>query len=161
MQYHGANRLGGNSMLGAVYGGFTAAKALINSGFYMSTKEILPETGSYNGESENLKEASPVLIKEVRDILISALGIVRNEKELLEADDKIDKIIMRNGFNEREKNRLYTAKAMIISAILRKESRGAHFREDYPERNDEYRGMTEALFKNGKVEVSFKRFEED
>ncbi len=161
MQYHGANRLGGNSMLGAVYGGFTAAKALINSSFNMSTKEILPETGSYNGESENLKEASPVLIKEVRDILISALGIVRNEKELLEADDKIDKIITRNGFNEREKNRLYTAKAMIISAILRKESRGAHFREDYPERNDEYRGMTEALFKNGKVEVSFKRFEED
>lgn len=179
--YHGANRLGGNSLLGAIYGGRkaaeSAAKTVVGLDSLSNTTEgvtraiekplyttkvvtnqveknrIPLEIEAYNEEYEDARES---FIIEVRDILLSSLGIVRNETLLNEGIAALDKLALRQ-LNEREKERLTLAKALILSALCRKESRGANYREDYPERNDEYKGLTKAYLDNGNVNVNIWR----
>ena len=163
LAYHGANRLGGNSLLGAIYGGRKAAETVIalthNEGKSDKTnesatiQEITTDVEKYKTEFENAKES---FIIEVRDILFKAMGIVRNEKMLSEGLAALDKISERN-LNERETDRLRLAKALILSALYRKESRGANYREDYPERNDEYKGMTRAIINSDTVNIEMWR----
>ena len=163
LAYHGANRLGGNSLLGAIYGGRKAAETVIalthNEGKSDKTnesatiQEITTDVEKYKTEFENAKES---FIIEVRDILFKAMGIVRNEKMLSEGLAALDKLSERN-LNERETDRLRLAKALILSALYRKESRGANYREDYPERNDEYKGMTRAIINSDTVNIEMWR----
>ena len=145
-QYHGANRLGGNSMLGALYGGRRVAETVLR-------ESALPDADSIPvTEAEPLTEpASPAFIGEVRDILLSGLGIVRNEEQLTDALERLRSV---HAQNQRERDRLYLAEAMLISALERRESRGAHYREDYPETREEYRKMSNARF-DDRVEITF------
>ena len=179
--YHGANRLGGNSLLGAIYGGRkaaeSAAKTVVGVDSLFNTTEgvtraiekplyttkvvtnqveksrIPIEIETYNAEFEDARES---FIIEVRDILLSSLGIVRNETLLNEGIAALDKLALRQ-LNEREKERLTLAKALILSAFCRKESRGANYREDYPDRNDDFKGLTKAYLNQGNVNIELWR----
>ena len=166
--YHGANRLGGNSLLGAIYGGRKAAestaKAVLGVGTVESvTTEVVTkppeeiittsEMETYNAEFEDARES---FIIEVRDILLSALGIVRNETLLNEGLEALEKLSFRK-LNGREKDRLNLVKALVLSALFRKESRGANYREDYPDRNDEFKGLTRAYLKEENVNIEIWR----
>ena len=194
--YHGANRLGGNSLLGAIYGGRkaaeSAAKTVLGVGTVesgttegvtigveissnttegvtraiekpLNTIEVVtnpvekiittPEKETY---SEEFEDASESFIIEVRDIILSALGIVRNENMLNEGLEALDKLALRQ-LNGREKDRLNLAKALVLSALFRKESRGANYREDYPDRNDEFKGLTRACLTEGNVNIEIWR----
>ena len=163
LAYHGANRLGGNSLLGAIYGGRKAAETIITlthkeeksdkSNESATIQEITTDVEKYKVEFENAKES---FIIEVRDILFKAMGIVRNEKMLSEGLAALDKI-SESKLSEREKDRLRLAKALILSALYRKESRGANYREDYPERNDVYKGMTRAIINGDTVNIEMWR----
>ena len=88
--------------------------------------------------------------------MLSALGIVRNEALLNEGLTAIAKLSNRQ-LNEREKDRLSLAKALILSALYRKESRGANYREDYPDRNDYYKGLTKACLSEGNINIELWR----
>ena len=179
--YHGANRLGGNSLLGAIYGGRkaaeSAAKTVVGLDSLSNTTEgvtraiekplyttkvvtnqveknrIPLEIEAYNEEYEDARES---FIIEVRDILLSSLGIVRNETLLNEGIAALDKLALRQ-LNEREKERLTLAKALILSALCRKESRGANYREDYPDRNDKFKGLTKAHLNEGNINIEIWR----
>ena len=163
LAYHGANRLGGNSLLGAIYGGRKVAEtviALINQEEKLdkniesdTIQEITTDVEKHKTEFENAKES---FIIEVRDILFKAMGIVRNEKMLSEGLAALDKI-SESKLSEREKERLRLAKALILSALYRKESRGANYREDYPERNDVYKGMTRVIINGDTVNIEMWR----
>jgi succinate dehydrogenase / fumarate reductase flavoprotein subunit len=131
--YHGANRLGGNSLLGAIYGGITAANSLHmdwNDDFFADDLTDVPTDTSVD---------SPNLIYEISDILYGALGIVRNEKDMKKALEQIGKLIDENRENKANLRRLNLAKMMVLSAIERKESRGAHYRSDYPNRDENFK----------------------
>ena len=141
-KYHGANRLGGNSMLGALFGGQTAA---LNASKNIFDSYIIKEKES------DLSISSPEIRQRTRDILLSGLGIVRNETELCEALHKLNELSRKNNINDIDKSRLELSKAMVISAIERKESRGAHSRSDYPETKPEYRRHSITALKNGKI----------
>ena len=116
--YHGANRLGGNSMLGAITGGIISSNDIINSN--LNIKNELEEV-SYVEQTYN-----PKYLKLLTAILIDSLSIVRDETNLIKGIKKIDEIILSNNLNEFELNKFLLAKAMILSANERKESRGAH-----------------------------------
>ena len=59
--------------------------------------------------------------------------------------------------NEAEKRRLYLALAMVQSAIHRKESRGAHKRVDYPERDDKnFRKQSVVCFDGGQITLTLR-----
>ncbi len=158
-QYHGANRLGGNSMLGALYGGRTAANAIIDG--------IKNKTGFSDEEPEFLdisdepfaKEASSVLIEKISEILLGGLGIVRNENDLKNSLEKLSEL-EKKPRNEREKNRIALAFAMLLSALERKESRGAHYREDFPEKDESFRKSGLAVFDDGKIRIEYREIPE-
>ncbi len=211
-QYHGANRLGGNSILGAIYGGQVTAESIFKkmsqkdatfenvisesmlsesvvsesvTSASISSKNVISESvTSESVTSESVTSESitskKIISKEaltkhqikysdddnrsrtdfilkIRDILMSAMGIVRHEETLLEAKKKLDNL-KEEAYCIEEENRLKLAIAMIESARIRKESRGAHYREDYSKTDDNYKGRTLASFRDGNGEVKLCRF---
>lgn len=155
---HGANRLGGNALAETqVFGsraGENAAKICKNSEFETNNKLVeqeesriksLIKKGTYN----------PVDLKqELKNIMWNDVSIIRNEKGLnkalknilnLEKKTKDMNIPDLKQYNKslidglELINMIDVAKLVVKSAIIRRESRGAHFREDFPETKDEWK----------------------
>jgi aspartate oxidase len=82
--------------------------------------------------------ATPEIVAKTADILCNALGIVREEATMQSALNEIEKLIAENQNRPNDLPRLYLAAAMLSSAISRKESRGAHYRSDFPQRDEKY-----------------------
>ncbi len=156
-QYHGANRLGGNSMLGAIYGGRVAAEA--------AAEELRPcDTSSpqaVNTEtSESNLSADPARTSRVGEILTAALGVLRDEETLCSALDTLRELPVPQ--SETDRNRDLLAEAMLLSALERRESRGAHTRTDYPERDDEhFAKLSVAVFDGSGVKVTYAEAADD
>lgn len=144
---HGANRLASNSLLECAI----CASELAN---YLSfanhqTSNIIDETildtiKKYDFDSDSLDadyDIDPLSLKHnLKNIMWEYVGILRDENNLHIALNKVKEIesIFNNKYkcptiNHYElRNLILVAKMIIISAIKRKESRGAHFRIDYP-----------------------------
>ena len=159
-QYHGANRLGGNSMLGALYGGRVSAEWAIADG---ASRPEGWEKGDFgqcigSGTAEGtmpLEEPASVdFISRLSAVLLHGLGIVRNEESLKKALEHIGEDF--SAQNVRERNRLILAEAMLRSALVRKESRGAHFREDYPEQSEAFRKISVAEYVGTEVLINLR-----
>lgn len=149
-------------MLGALFGGKTAAESVIEE---LSGEDNAPETepAAYEGTDEYSDPASPELIEKISHILLESMGIVRSESGISAALDRLRALgndAPAGGYNAREQNRLRLAEAMLLSALERRESRGAHYREDYPEKREEYRRTTVAELKGGRTEISFRELPE-
>ncbi len=178
--YHGANRLGGNSLLAAFYGGQVAAKSIAES--YSPDGNGAADFSHFaSEETEKLRKAgetkSKFPVMYIRDMLAEDmnkyLGIARTEKELLKGRETLDFYLDaasklnydRNVlpyFNYSLQGILVLAKAVLVSAISRKETRGAHFRTDYPERDDNYAAASIISFNDGAYELYYdfeKKFE--
>ena len=153
-QYHGANRLGGNSLLGAIYGGKIAADTA-------AAEYLSPLETSCSSQSTEVDEISHCDTNALRNILAESLGIVRCEQTLSEAIDKINILLSNKMFDNAEINRFLLGKAMLLSALERKESRGAHFRSDYPVQNDaDFKKTTVCSCNGGILSVEFEEIPE-
>jgi succinate dehydrogenase / fumarate reductase flavoprotein subunit len=153
--YHGANRLGGNSLLGAIYGGRVAAES-VYADCVEKSAEGSNEYGAFKVEEKVLSPTSPLLVRELSDILYSALGIVRNETEMQTALKKVGKLEEENRENIAAMRRIALAKMMLNSAIYRKESRGAHYRSDYPNRDEQFQRYIKCDYSGVIDELSIK-----
>ena len=146
-QYHGANRLGGNSMLGALYGGKVAASAARQ---YAKTLDW--QKAHWTEAAPDWKAAvhpDPAVDESIAEVLRQALGIFRTEEELIRALEQLT-AIDQEGLTLIDRNRLLLARAMVMSAMNRKESRGAHTRQDYPDRDDQDFRKTSVVTYDGK-----------
>lgn len=168
-QYHGANRLGGNSLLGAIHGGFIASQnAVLNE--FSSTEVVRDSLSSqidlFNSWKESSSEVLPAGVEDKLSIIMNdSMGIYRNEKDLRNSLSELDNLkcdtSTSSSYYDYVKIRplVTLAKATLLSAINRKESRGAHQREDYPEAKDEFKKITCIDF-DGEIKVSFEGFDE-
>lgn len=163
--YHGANRLGGNSLLAAVYSGKVACEAISNSD---AMEHNIDFSGALHDAKKDIEAISSAkgahTISHIRDDLAKVmkddLGIIRNSKALRGGIDKVseyqsyvDRLDIRNN------GRVYAgysleailalAKATLISADSRKESRGAHYRSDYSDTDDKYKAGTIISYNEG------------
>ena len=150
-QYHGANRLGGNSMLGAIYGGKiaadTAAKA--ETGADRTSQKV-------SGSEPYADEDDLQCIRKISDILLFGLGIVRDAETLHRALESLQKQHAAPDCPVRMHNRFLLAKAMLLAADARKESRGAHYRADFPQTDPSLCKTTVAVCENGSVQIHFR-----
>ncbi|MEJ7860650.1 MAG: succinate dehydrogenase flavoprotein subunit [Pyrinomonadaceae bacterium] len=161
---HGANRLGANSLVSCVYGGFVAAPSAIDY-----AKNV--ERG--NSESNGIHESELKKQQQINLDLISQSGgenqyklhdemgkwmtdnvtVVRyndrlkaTDEKLLELQDRFERISINDSnlwatqavpHARQLKNMLELARVITLGALARDESRGAHYKPDFPDRNDE------------------------
>lgn len=150
-QYHGANRLGGNSLLGAVYGGITAAKSAI--------EDFNPHEQSAGGGVSDIslpENADDVLMEKLGAILLEGLGVIRSEQRISRAIEELERLSSESFVPKTSRDKILLGMAMLKSAAIRRESRGAHYREDYPSENALFRRATAALFNDGNIEITLR-----
>ncbi len=139
---HGANRLASNSLLECVVCAYELADYLSFANLTPPKKIDDSIMGKIKLYSAPLSEANydiKNLKQKLKDLMWDKVGILRNEKDLLEADKLIKSMAAdfkrnRKCLNRDEyeyRNMLTAAQLVISSALMRKESRGAHARVDF------------------------------
>jgi succinate dehydrogenase / fumarate reductase flavoprotein subunit len=161
-QYHGANRLGANSLLSCIFGGFLAGPNALE---YARNLPAAEGDGGHAAEIARQAEINLGLLtnegtenpfklwRELGQTMTENATVIRYNKNLRQADEKIVELLERYkkvnladrsqwantsfAFARQLKNMLELARVIVQGAILRDESRGAHYKPDFPERNDE------------------------
>lgn len=162
-EYHGANRLGANSLLSCLYAGYIMPPIIEN--YVKNTIPIVSEScikehlSIVNEEINRIKnmkgDINPYLLaEEFRSVMSEKVTVIRNEeglryaynfvKECIEKYNYINAYVFDNdypvvsiSFIKQLKDMLILSLAIIKGAMERKESRGAHYRTDFPHRDDE------------------------
>ena len=171
---HGANRMAGNALTEALVFGARAGRAAALGAGQKSPdreKEILGEMiASISKAPEKQAPGDPAkLKKDLQTILWEEGGILRNKQGLLKAVQDVEKIMDEAGslplnapppkVQETLELQLGSVSALLIlqAALRREESRGAHFREDFPGENGRiWLGHLEVSLTEGKPKWSFK-----
>lgn len=165
-QYHGANRLGANSLLSCIFGGLVAGvevpayldtlKASYGNLHQIMYSEALAKEESFKNDllSRSGKENVHKLHDELADFMVKYVTVKRNNEDLKKTLDKIKEIRDRYAhisLDDRSShvNQTYAFAnqfsamlelALIITkgALLRNEFRGAHYKPEFPKRDDEH-----------------------
>ena len=161
---HGANRLGANSLVSCVYGGFVAAPSAIE--YAQNVERGNTETnGIHQAELNRQQEINDAIVRnegsenqyklheEMGKVMTDNVTVIRYNDRLKETDNKLLELTDRfkhisiNDSNlwatqaiphaRQLWNMLQLARVIVQGAELRDESRGAHYKPDFPERNDE------------------------
>ncbi len=142
---HGANRLASNSLLESVVFSERAASHSIANSTSERVGSMEPILGEGRMPSEKIEE----LIQKIKNIMWDKLGIIRKVNEMMEAKEEISSIHeeISSDYGKKLKsterlsklsNMIIVAKGVIDSALKRKESRGLHWVEDFPDKAPEY-----------------------
>ncbi|HLS66270.1 MAG TPA: succinate dehydrogenase flavoprotein subunit [Pseudogracilibacillus sp.] len=162
---HGANRLGANSLLSAIYGGMVAGpKAIEYIDGLDKHVDDLPSSlfERYEKDEEEKfeqllkmdgEENAYQLHQELGEWMTDNVTVVRENPRLLKTDEKIQELLERWNninitdtskwsnqavmFTRQLKNMLHLARVITLGAYHRDESRGAHYKPEFPERDDE------------------------
>lgn len=183
-QVHGANRLGGNSLLGTVVFGKIAGREAAtkiarekkrSTNGRSSTSSILGIT--YNEDKRLAYTLFAVkqplrILRQVQQVMQENSGIIREGIKLRKAIKKIlelektfySKHSVLKSYTDYEnvvntwevKSALVVCEAILRSALMRQESRGAHYRSDFPERDDSKWKVNIHCTKSGEEMVMFK-----
>ncbi|WP_066063667.1 succinate dehydrogenase flavoprotein subunit [Neobacillus soli] len=181
---HGANRLGANSLLSAIYGGMVVGPNVVKyiNGLEKSSdsvsssvfdRHVKEQEDKWNSiMSMNGTENAYVLHKELGEWMTDNVTVVRHNDRLLKTDAKIQELLERYQninindtskwsnqgatFTRQLQNMLQLARVITIGAYNRNESRGAHYKPEFPKRNDEeFLKTTMAQFVDSKSAPAF------
>src|SRR3984893_13108082 len=141
---HGANRLASNSLLeGLVYGTICGRLAAEAAAKTPDTFVVPKIEAAFEPQTAGPRLDVADLTRSLRSLMVRNMGITRNRSSLREAEKQVAfwcQYALRREFSGRAgwelQNLLTVARLMIWSALERTESRGVHFRMDYPARDD-------------------------
>ncbi len=175
---HGANRLGGNSLsdllvFGKRAGEFAAKFAKENEWGVVNEDEVTTAVNKALEPFERANGENPFQVQyDLQEMMQQLVGIVRREEELLQASAELKKLWHRSGNVKVTGNREYNAgwhtamdlfnlltvsEAITKAATVRKESRGAHFREDFPGKDDKNNKLNLVIYKGADGEMQIKQ----
>ena len=178
---HGANRLGANSLLSCIYGGFVAGPEAMN---YAKSLSAQTGDGGHAAEKQRQTEFNSTLLnnpgtenpfklwRELGETMTKHATIVRYNAGLDEADAKLVELLDRYrnvnlsdksqwantsfAFTRQLWNMLQLGRVIVQGARLRDESRGAHYKPDFEKRDDErFLKTTMAAYKDGAPAISY------
>jgi succinate dehydrogenase / fumarate reductase flavoprotein subunit len=161
-QYHGANRLGANSLVSCIFGGFVAGPAALRWANAHADDAPSSVTDAAQKQAEELyfgklakmdgPENPYQIAHELGDWMTGNCTVIRSNDKLKQTEEKIVELMDRwkNASvldDSRTANRslmflrqcwnmLALARVIVRGALLRDESRGAHYKPDFPKRND-------------------------
>ncbi len=178
---HGANRLGANSLLSCIYAGLLSGPKAVA---YAKSLAPQPGDGGHAAELQRQIEKNNVLLtstgsenpfklwRELGDTMTKHCTIVRYNAGLDEADAKLVELLDRYkninlsdksqwantsfAFTRNLGNMLELARVIVQGARLRDESRGAHYKPDFPNRDDaKFLKTTKAAFVDGAPKITY------
>ena len=179
-QYHGANRLGANSLVSCIWGGMVAGPAAVRYARGLDKGCESVDAGVFEGERKRQEELNQQLLrqegsenpitiwKEMGAWMTEHVTVMRYNKNLERADAKLRELLERYrkinlsdrtrwsnqtlNFTRELYNMLVLARVITLGALARNESRGAHYKPEFPERDDNHwLRTTRAIWENGGV----------
>jgi succinate dehydrogenase / fumarate reductase flavoprotein subunit len=183
-QYHGANRLGANSLVSCIFGGGLAGTAAVKYAANLQTGTEAVSSAVCEIEKKRQEEKNQALIsnqgsenpitiwRELGEIMTEHVTVTRINKNLELADSKIRDLQTRYhkinlsdrtkwsnqtlNFARELENMLILARVVTLGALQRNESRGAHYKPDFPERDDaNWLKTTRAKFSDGEIVLTY------
>jgi succinate dehydrogenase / fumarate reductase flavoprotein subunit len=172
-QYHGANRLGANSLVSCIYGGGIAGPNAVK---YARGLQALPNSnGVFEAEKKKQEESNALLMnnqgtenpfrlwRELGELMTKDCTVIRYNKNLQQTDAKLVEMLERFRkvnlsdrtqwantsvvFTRQLYNMLQLSRVIVQGARMRDESRGAHYKPDFPDRDDKnFLKTTKAYF---------------
>jgi succinate dehydrogenase / fumarate reductase flavoprotein subunit len=183
-QYHGANRLGANSLVSCIFGGGLAGPAAVQ--YAKNLQEGAEATAStvFDREKKRQEEKNQALLsqdgsenpitiwRELGDVMTEHVTVTRINKNLEKADAKVralqerykkinlsDRTRWSNqtlNFARELENMIILARVVTLGALARNESRGAHYKPDFPERDDaKWLKTTRAKWVNNDIQLTY------
>ncbi|HZS71673.1 MAG TPA: FAD-binding protein, partial [Candidatus Acidoferrum sp.] len=183
-QYHGANRLGANSLVSCIFGGGLAGPSAVKYARNLEAgSESAPST-IFEREKKRQEELNRQLIaqegeenpitiwRELGEIMTEHVTVTRVNKDLLAADRSIQELQGRYrkislsdrtrwsnqtlNFTRELGNMLILARVITLGAYCRNESRGAHYKPEFPERDDaNWLKTTRAKWVDGQIQLNY------
>ncbi|MBI3670964.1 MAG: succinate dehydrogenase flavoprotein subunit [Acidobacteria bacterium] len=183
-QYHGANRLGANSLVSCIWGGMVAGPASVKYAQGLSKGCESVDVSVFDRErrrQEQINQAllrqdgaeNPITIwKEMGSWMTEHVTVVRHNQDLERTDAKLQELLERYkkinlsdrtqwsnqtlNFARELYNMLILARVITLGALARNESRGAHYKPEFPERDDpNWLKTTRASWKNGQIRLGY------
>jgi succinate dehydrogenase / fumarate reductase flavoprotein subunit len=183
-QYHGANRLGANSLVSCIFGGGLAGPAAVKYAKNLEKGAEAAASTVFDREKKRQEEKNQALLshdgtenpmtiwRELGEVMTEHVTVTRINKNLEKADTQI------RGLQERAKkmnlsdrtrwsnqtlnfareleNMIILARAVTLGALARNESRGAHYKPDFPERDDaNWLKTTRAKWVNNDIQLTY------
>jgi len=161
--YHGANRLGANSLVSCIFGGFIAGPNALNYA-KGAQKTATPANGAAEAEKKRQEDINAKLMKadgsenpfkiwrELGEEMTKNVTVIRYNDRCKKADEKVVELLQRYqkiNLSDRTQwanttivfcrqlyNMLQLARVIAQGAAMRDESRGAHYKPDFPDRDD-------------------------
>jgi succinate dehydrogenase / fumarate reductase, flavoprotein subunit len=171
-QYHGANRLGANSLVSCIFGGFAAGPNAVR---YARNQSAPASNGHFDAERKRQEEINARLMKsegaenpfqmwrELGELMTKDCTVIRDNRNLERTDTKLVELLERMrrinlsdrsmwantsfAFTRQLYNMLQLSRVIAQGARLRNESRGAHYKPEFPDRDDkQWLKTTKAFF---------------
>jgi len=183
-QYHGANRLGANSLVSCIFGGGLAGSAAVKFAKSLEKGAEAAPASVFEAERKRQEEKNrklltqdgsenPITIwRELGDLMTEHVTVTRVNKNLQAADAKILVLQERSqkiNLSDRTKwsnqtlnfaleleNMLILARVLTLGALARNESRGAHYKPEFPDRDDaNWLKTTRAKWVNNDIQLTY------
>jgi succinate dehydrogenase / fumarate reductase flavoprotein subunit len=183
-QYHGANRLGANSLVSCIFGGGLAGPAAVKYAQNLEKGSEATASAVFEREKKRQEAKNQALLsddgtenpmtiwRELGDIMTEHVTVTRINKNLEKAHAQIQALQERAkkmnlsdrtrwsnqtlNFARELENMIILARVVTMGALARNESRGAHYKPNYPERDDaNWLKTTRAKWVNGDIQLTY------
>jgi succinate dehydrogenase / fumarate reductase, flavoprotein subunit len=183
-QYHGANRLGANSLVSCIFGGGIAGPAAVKYARNLERGCESVDSSIFAREGKRQEEKNQILIaqegkenpiaiwRELGELMTEHVTVTRINKDLEMANSRIQDLLCRYkkinlsdrarwsnqtlNFARELENMLILARVITYGAFCRNESRGAHYKPEFPERDDaNWLKTTRAKWVNNDIQLTY------